>query len=142
MKRISMAAACAVAALTLLAGTGAASANPGASAQHAKAVTKSEWNAEYDAAAYYGPVKCHGKITTNKKYPGGREVETCEAVGGTLTHMKAGKAQKAFENSEAGFVEEWESDSGSGLRTTNYSYKVNNKLTKFKLVAIYPAPEV
>ncbi len=55
--------------------------------------------------------------------------------------MKAGKGQKAFETSEGGFVEEWESDSGSGLRTTNYSYKVNNKLTKFKLVAIYPAPE-
>ena len=141
MRRISTAAACAAAALTMLVGAGAASANPGASAVKAAATMKTEWTAEYNAEAYYGAVKCSGKTIVNKKYPGGKEVETCEAVSGTLSHMKAGKEQKAFENSEGGSVSEWESDSGSGLRTTNYSYKVNKSLTKFKLIAIYTAPE-
>ena len=77
----------------------------------------------------------------NKKYPGGRESETCVSteVGG-LKRMKVGKGQKAFENEEGGFVNEWESDSGDGLKTTNYEYKVNKKLTTFKLVAIYAPP--
>jgi hypothetical protein len=116
----------------------AASADPGAgSAAHRLAGTKTAWTATYNASSYYGEVKCTGKTTVNKKYPGGREVETCETTEGALKHMKAGKGQKAFENSEGGSVAEWESDSGSGKRTTEYSYTVNKKLTKFKLIAVY-----
>jgi len=102
---------------------------------------KTSWTAEYDASSYYGPVKCTGTTTVNKKYPGGKETEVCESVGGPLVHMKAGKGQHAFENTEGGTVNEWESDSGDGKKTTEYSYSVNKKLTKFKLVAIYAAPE-
>jgi hypothetical protein len=119
----------------------AASASPGATGAHRLSATKTEWTAEYNASAYYGEVKCKGKTIVSKKYPGGKEVEKCEAVSGTLAHMKAGKEQHAFENTEGGFVGEWESDSGSGLRTTNYTYSVNNKVTKFKIIAIYAAPE-
>ena len=116
----------------------AASADVGAgSSAHRLTATKTSWTAEYDASSYYGSVKCTGKTTVNKKYPGGREVETCETTETTLAHMKAGKGQKAFENSEGGTVAEWESDSGSGKKTTEYSYTVYKTLKKFKLVAVY-----
>jgi hypothetical protein len=119
-----------------------ASAKPATGSDGVQAsATKTTWTAEYNAESYYGAVKCTGKTFVNKRYPGGKDVEICESVGGTLTHMRAGKHQTAFENSEGGFVNEWESDSGSGERTTNYFYNVNKTLTKFKLVAIYPAPE-
>ena len=120
----------------------AASADPGAgSAAASLGATVTTWSATYNAEAYYGAVKCTGKTKVSKKYPGGREVELCETTEGTLKRVKAGKEQKAFENSEGGTVAEWESDSGSGQRTTNYSYTVNKKLTKFKLIAIYAPPE-
>ncbi len=138
MKRIAMLAA------MIAAGAFAsvASADPGTdAAAHRQAVTRTEWTAEYDAPGYYGDVRCTGKTIVNKKYPGGRDVESCEAVSGTLENVEAGKEQHAFKTSEGGTVGEWESDSGDGKRTTDYSYSVNKKLTKFRLVAIYPAPE-
>ncbi len=82
-------------------------------------------------------MKCTGKTIVNKKFPFGKDVEKCETTEGTLKRMKAGKEQKAFENSGGGSVTEWESDSGSGKKTTDFSFSVNKKLTKFKLVAIY-----
>ena len=120
-----------------------ASADPGAGSAAARlGATVTTWSATYNAEAYYGAVKCAGKTKVSKKYPGGREVEICETTEGKLKHMKSGKEQKAFENNEGGSVAEWESDSGSGKRTTTYSYSVNKPLTKFKLIAIYAPPEV
>jgi hypothetical protein len=132
MKRIAMVA------VALMVGviTPAASASPGSSAAK-RAGTSTSWSAEYDASTYYGAVKCTGRTVVNKKYPFGKDIETCESTEGTLKNVVAGSGQKTFENSEGGTVSEWESDSGDGKKTTNYSYKVNKKLTKFKLIAIY-----
>lgn len=139
MKRITLL----VVAIVFGAFASVASAHPAATsgAAHRDVTTTTTWTKEYDASEYYGSVKCSGKTTVSKKYPGGKESEVCESVGGPFVHMKAGKEQKAFENTSGGFVNEWESDSGSGLKTTNYVYSVNKKLTKFKIVAIYAAPE-
>jgi hypothetical protein len=134
MKRIALVAV----AVMVGAFASAASASIGASGDaHRAAATKTSWTTEYNAAGYYGGVKCTGKTTVNSKYKFGKEVETCVTTEGKLSYMKAGKGQKAFENSEAGSVSEWQSDSGTGKRTTNYSYKVNKGLTGFKLIAIY-----
>ena len=81
-------------------------------------------------------MKCHGKTVVNKKYPKGKEVEFCETTETAFKNMVAGKKQHEFKP-ETGGVNEWESDSGDGSRTTNYMYSVNKHLTKFKLVAIY-----
>ena len=133
MKRIALLAVTAVLGVS----ASAASATPGAtSAAHRAAGVTTTWTAEYNASTFYGAVKCSGKTTVNKKYPNGRDVETCETTEGKFKNMKAGKGQKAFVGTETTY-EEWESDSGSGKRTTNYTYSVNAKLTKFKLVAIY-----
>ncbi len=99
------------------------------------------WTAEYDASEYYGAVKCTGRTVVSNTYPGGKDVELCETTEGTLQHMKAGREQHSFETSGGGSVGEWESDSGDGKRSTDFSYTVNRKLTKFRLIAIYPAPE-
>ncbi len=118
--------------------TSAASASPGASGDaHRAAATRTNWTVEYNASSYYGAVKCTGRTVVNRKYPFGKDSETCETTEGMLQHMKEGAGQKSFENSEGGSVGEWESDSGDGKKTTNFSYKVNKKLTKFKLVAIF-----
>ncbi len=118
--------------------TSSAVASTGASTDvHRAATSKTEWTAVYNASGYYGAVKCTGKTVVNKKYPFGKDIETCETTEGTLKHVTAGKEQKTFENSEGGTVGEWESDSGDGKKSTTYSYSVNNKLTKFRLVAIY-----
>ena len=99
---------------------------------------KTPFSVTYNAAEYYGEVKCTGKHVVSKKYPEGADVEKCEAVSGTLLHMKVGKGQKLFENSGGGTVGEWESDDpGDGQRTTNFSYNVPKSLKSFKLVAIY-----
>jgi hypothetical protein len=142
MRRLSKFAALA-AATVFVVGAFASTALASPGARHAtRAAATSEWGPiTYNAEAYYGEVKCTGKTVTSKKYPGGKDVEKCEAVSGTLAHMVAGKSQKAFENTEGGFVSEWESDSGSGKKTTEYSYNVNKKLTKFKIIAIYAPPE-
>jgi hypothetical protein len=143
MSRLSrMAAPIAVAIVALVASASAAAA-PGAhrNATPAGSATKTSWTARYDASGYYGEVKCTGKTVVNKKYPGGKDIETCEAVTGTLEHMHAGKGQTTFETSEGGTVGEWESDSGDGKRTTDFTYSVNSKLTKFKIIAIYAPPE-
>jgi len=114
-----------------------ASASPGASSNAQRAAaTKTTWTATYNASTFYGAVKCTGRTTVSNKYPFGKEVETCETTEGQLKNMKAGKGQKAFVGTETTY-EEWESDSGSGKRTTNYSYQVNKKLTKFKLFAMF-----
>lgn len=99
--------------------------------------TTTTWTAEYDAAGYYGAVHCTGRTIVNKKYTGGKDVEVCFADSGHLENMKPGADQTAFETSGGGFVTEWESDSGSGLRTTDFSYSVNKAVTRFKLVAFY-----
>jgi len=118
--------------------TATASASTGAvSDAHRSASSKTFWTAEYTAGEYYGAVKCSGKTVINKKYPFGKETEKCETAEGTLKHMKAGTGQVAFENTGGGFVSEWESDTGNAKRTTNYTYKVNKKLTKFTIIAIY-----
>ena len=143
MSRLArIAAPIAVAVAALVASTGA-SAAPGAhhDATRAGATTKTSWTAQYDAPGYYGEVKCAGKTVVSKKYPGGKDIETCESVTGTLEHMHAGKGQTTFETSEGGSVGEWESDSGDGKRTTDFTYSVNSKLTKFKIIAIYAPPE-
>ena len=133
MKRITLLAVAAVMGVFAT----AASASPGASsAAHRAAGVTTTWTAEYNVPTFYGAVKCTGKTTTNKKYPNGRDVEICESTEGKLLNMKAGKGQKEFVGTESTFSE-WESDSGSGKRTTNYFYNVNAKLTKFKLVAVY-----
>ena len=134
MKRIALVAVAVVVGVF----TSAAVASTGASTDvHRAATTKTEWTAEYNATGYYGGVKCTGKTTVSKKYPFGIDKETCETTEGTLQNVEAGKGQKTFKNSEGGGVNEWLSDSGDGKQTTNYTYSVNKKLTKFKLVAIY-----
>ena len=133
MKRIAMVAV----AVVLGAFASTASASTGAVSHAHRAGTQTGWSAEYNATEYYGAVKCTGKTIVNKKFPFGKDVEKCETTEGTLMRMKAGKEQKAFENSGGGSVTEWESDSGSGKKTTDFSFSVNKKLTKFKLVAIY-----
>ena len=137
MKRIAL-----VVVLVLGVFASAANADPGANTKaRTLASTKTEWSTEYDASSYYGAVRCNGKTIVSRKFPGGKDVETCEAVSGPLTNMVAGKDQTSFKESGGGSVGEWESDSGDGKRTTDFHYSVNKKLTKFKLVAIYPAPE-
>ena len=116
----------------------AASAAPGGSAAaHRMSATVTEWTFEENVAAFYGGVKCHGKTVVNKKHPEGVDVEFCETTEGTLKNMTAGKGQKTFHGEGGIEYNEWQSDSGDGKRTTNYSYSVNKKLTHFKLVAIY-----
>jgi hypothetical protein len=123
-----------------------ASASPGAASRGvspavAGKTMKTSWTAEYDAASYYGAVKCTGETIVSKKYPGGKDIETCETTETILKRMTPGKGQHAFLTAEGGSVGEWESDSGDGERTTDFSYKVNGARTKFKLIAIYAAPE-
>jgi hypothetical protein len=135
MKRFVFAAA----ALAVSAGlfTSVASASVGAKSSSKVARTVTEWTATYDASQYYGGVTCTGKTIVSAKYPEGKEVETCESTELHLTDMQAGKGQTSFKNTSGGSVGEWESDSGSGKKTTDFSYSVNKQLTKFKIVAIY-----
>ncbi len=98
--------------------------------------TTTTWTASYDFSAGYGSVSCTGQTVVNKKYPYGKDVETCESTS-KFAHMKAGREQKEFALEGGGSYSEWESDSGSGKKTTNYTYSVNKQLTRFKLVAIY-----
>jgi hypothetical protein len=125
-------------------------AGAGTRATHAAArytpPTSVGFEAEYDAAAYYGPVKCHGKHQTNEKagYPGnetegGRDVETCRSTTGKpLTNVTPGETGTEFPGSS-----EWESDyfyfvKGLSVRTTNVSYTVSANGKQFKLAAVYP----
>ncbi|HTW43465.1 MAG TPA: hypothetical protein VMD79_14245 [Solirubrobacteraceae bacterium] len=138
ISRIGRILACAIALLGVFASVSAAApagGHGGVAPDVGKMVTT--WTTRYDASEYYGEVECTGKTIVNKRYPGSKDVEFCHAVTGTLAHMKAGKGQTSFETSSGGFVSEWESDSGDGLRTTDFTYKVNKQLTQFKLVAIY-----
>jgi hypothetical protein len=138
MKRISLLAAITAAALCSTASVAVASPNGAHGATRISAGTKTTFEVEYDASEYYGAVKCTGTDKVSKKFPGGKEVEICLTTEGQLKHVVAGKGQKEFENGEGGKVAEWESDSGSGKRTTNYTYNVNSKLTRLKIIAIYP----
>jgi hypothetical protein len=138
MKRISLFAAVTAAALCSTASVAVASPNGAHGSARISAVTKTSFEVEYNAEAYYGAVKCTGTDKVSKKFPGGKEVEICITTEGQLKRVVAGKGQKEFENSEGGKVAEWESDSGDGKKTTNYTYNVNGKLTKLKIIAIYP----
>ena len=137
MKRFVVAAAALAVSASLF--TSAASANVGAqsSSSSKTATTVTEWTATYDANQYYGAVKCTGKTIVSAKYPEGKEVEACESTELHLINMQAGKGQTSFKNTSGGSVGEWESDSGSGKKTTDFSYTVNKQLTKFKIIAIY-----
>jgi len=91
---------------------------------------------------FYGPVACKGVFIVNKKFPQGKEIERCESTSpsGTLEGLKGGEegsgATGGFPYS--GFAG-WESDDSAhaGLKTTNFTYKVNKTDTRFKLTAIY-----
>ncbi|MCW3032053.1 MAG: hypothetical protein QOK19_1276 [Solirubrobacteraceae bacterium] len=141
MKRISLFAAITAAVIASSASVAVAT-PPGASraATRMAAPTKTPFTIEYNASGYYGAVKCTGTHVVSKKFPGGKDVETCETTEGQLKRMVAGKGQKEFETEGGGHVAEWESDSGSAQRTTNFTYNVNKGLTKFKLIAIYAPP--
>jgi hypothetical protein len=109
----------------------------GSAARHGSSRTVTEWTSTYDASSYYGAVTCTGKTIVDAKYPEGRDVETCETTEGKFSNMEAGRGQTSFKSASGGTVGEWESDSGDGKRTTDFSYSVNKKETKFKIVAIY-----
>lgn len=100
-----------------------------------------DFTASYDAGEYYGGVTCSGVHTVSAKFLGGKDVETCTTTQGTLAHMKAGDEQTVFENTGGGSTGGWDSDY-NGAYTSNFTFSVNRKLTKFTIVAIYPAPAV
>ena len=95
-----------------------------------------------EVGEFYGPVACKGVFDVNKKFPQGKEIERCESTSpsGKLEGLKGGEegsgATGGFPFS--GFAG-WESDDSThaGLKTTNFSYKVNKADTRFKLIAIY-----
>ena len=99
--------------------------------------TETPFETTYNASEYYGEVKCTGKHVVNRRYPGGRDIETCEATnGGKLAHMVAGKGQTEFENTGGGFVTAWDSDYNS-VETHEFTYSVSKNLKKFKIIAVY-----
>lgn len=106
------------------------------------AATKASYTTTYDAPEYYGEVTCTGKFIVSKKYPAGKEVETCVATSGTLAHMVAGKGQTQFENTGGGFVAGWDSDYKKGefnetVLAESFTFTVAKSLKKFRIVAIY-----
>lgn len=103
---------------------------------------------EYDAAGYYGPVKCKGKHQTNARngYPGtapgitpaegGRDVERCgSTTGKPLVGLIPGETVALggwFPGSSG-----WDSDY-DGQAATAIEYRVSANGKAFKLVAYYP----
>ncbi len=133
----------AVAAISMLAAAPVSSAAVGHPDVHRGTQVKKQsvaFTTTYNASEYYGGVTCTGVHIVSAKFPGGKDAETCTTTEGKLSHMKAGAGQQAFENLSGGFTVGWDSDY-NGVYTSNYTFKVNRKLTKFKLVAVYPAPE-
>ncbi len=94
------------------------------------------------AGEFYGPVTCQGVFIVDKANPGGKEIERCESnsPSGKLEGLTGGEVGSGATGGfpYPGFAG-WESDDSAhaGLKTTDFSYKVNKKDTKFKLVAIY-----
>ena len=109
----------------------------GAAVRSSLVLSRTNYTFAENVSEYYGEVTCHGIHIVSSKYPAGKDIETCEAVSGKLLHMVAGKGQKEFENASGGHVSEWLSDYNRSSQTSDYSYSVNKKLTKFKIVAIY-----
>jgi hypothetical protein len=144
MKRISLPAALIVVALGALAPSALAapavksgSTRPSFNAKALVTTTEMPFDTTYNASEYYGEVKCTGKHVVNRRYPGGRDIETCEAAnGGTLVHMVPGKGQTEFENTSGGFVTAWDSDYNN-VETHEFTYTVSKNLKKFKIVAVY-----
>lgn len=145
MRRITLTAALGVAAMAWMGALAPASmavprqgdgATPAARALLASPPERTSFEASYDASEYYGSVKCKGVHVVSKKYPEGKDTETCEAVEGRLVHMKAGKDQTEFENTGGGMVTGWDSDF-NGVETHEFSYSVTGNLKKFVIVAIY-----
>ena len=144
MKRISLPAALMVLALGAFAPSALAvpaaksgSTRPSFNTKVLVTMTETPFEATYNASEYYGEVKCTGKHVVNRRYPGGRDIETCEAMnGGTLAHMVAGKGQTEFENTSGGFVTAWDSDYNS-VETHEFTYTVSKNLKKFKIIAVY-----
>ena len=104
--------------------------------------TRSTWEANYNAAEYYGEVHCTGVTIVNGTYPFGQDKEKCFPTSGHFTqNMKAGQAQKCFEATGGGQNCSWASDAPEGptfgKQTTNFLYNVPKNLSKFALVATY-----
>lgn len=144
MKRITLMAALGVAAtwMGVLAPAGMAAprqgggARPAAHELLAAPLERTPFETSYDAGEYYGSVKCRGEHVVSKKYPDGKDTETCETLEGTLAHMKAGKDQTEFENTGGGMVAGWDSDF-NGEEAREFTYSVTGNLKKFRIVAIY-----
>ena len=99
--------------------------------------TRTPYEFNENVSEYYGNVTCKGVHIVNKQFPEGKDVETCTAVSGKLQHMVAGAGQKEFESTSGGHVSEWLSDYNHTSQTSNYTYTVTPKVTRFHLVAIY-----
>jgi hypothetical protein len=144
MKRISLPAALMVLALGVFAPSALAvpaatsgSVKPSIDAKALVTTESTTIETTYDASEYYGEVTCIVKHVVNKRYPEGRDVETCEATnGGKLVHMVAGKGQTEFENTSGGFTTGWDSDF-NGKETHDFTYTVSKNLKKFKIIAVY-----
>jgi hypothetical protein len=128
--------ACAVLAPVAMAAPGQRSVRADAQAKLGMAAERTTYTAEYDASEYYGSVKCTGVHVVSKKFPGGKDIETCETTEGTLAHMKVGKGQTEFENTGGGEVTGWDSDDG-GVETHEFTYAVSKNLKRFRIIAIY-----
>ncbi|HUA10527.1 MAG TPA: hypothetical protein VMA83_00815 [Solirubrobacteraceae bacterium] len=110
--------------------------------QHGSQVKKqvTHFTATYDVPEYYGGVSCTGVHVVSAAFPGGKDIETCTSTEGKLSHMTTGTGQTTFANSSGGFTSGWDSDY-DGVYTSDYTFSVNRKLTRFRLIAIFPAPE-
>ncbi len=97
------------------------------------AATSIPFTAEYDAEAYYGPVRCTGKHEVNPKaYPGlSRDVERCTSTSPPLLTVVAGEMGEWFPSASG-----WDSDY-DGAAAFQASYTVNSKARAFKIVAYY-----
>jgi hypothetical protein len=144
MKRISLFATLAVTAAVAMGAFASVSmaAPAGGGGTHAAAqrllvAGRTPYTFNENVSEWYGNVTCKGVHIVNKHFPEGKDVETCTAVSGKLLHMVAGAGQKVFENDNGGTVSEWLSDYNRTSQTGNYSYTVNKKVTKFKIIAIY-----
>jgi hypothetical protein len=104
---------------------------------------KFTWEANYNAAEYYGEVHCTGVTVVGNAHPFGQDKETCFATTGKFEqNMKTGKEQKCFEATGGGQNCSWTSDAPAGVptsgkATTNFFYNVPKNLAKFHLVATY-----
>ena len=91
---------------------------------------------------FYGTVACHGVYIVNKYNPGGKEIERCESKSPSgklegLTGAKKEAAQPAASPTRGIRCGNPTTRRTREHETGDFTYKVNAKDTKFKLVAIY-----